>query len=134
MTSDHGTRARRPAKRHGEDLSLVLEPIASSLAPAARVLLNALTSRIAVGAFAGGSFTGAALLVGGAIWGAIVRAAPCYGGGSPPPLAGAAFGAFAVLFMFGWWAVPAGASVGAVLAPFLLRPKQSRGRAEGSQS
>jgi hypothetical protein len=112
----------------------VLEYLASSLAPVARVLGNALTSRTAVGAFAGGAFTGAALLVGGAIWGAVVRAAPCYGGGEPPPLAGAAFGAFACLFMFGWWAVPAGASVGAVLAALLsLRPKQSRDRAEGSQ-
>src|SRR5438067_11827588 len=113
MTTDHGTRARRLTKRHGEDLRLVFDLLAYSLTPAARVLLNVLTSRIAVGAFAGGVFTGAALLFGGAIWGAIVRAAPC---GEPPPLVGAFFGAFFVPIAFGWWAVPAGASVGAVLA------------------
>jgi hypothetical protein len=108
--------------------------VLEQLAPAARALGNALTSRTAVGAFAGGAFTGAALLVGGAIWGAIVRAAPCKGGGEPSPLDGAFFGAFAVLCAFGWWAAPTGASVGAVLAALLpLRPKQSQGRADGGQ-
>ena len=120
MTTDRGPRARRPVKRHGEELRLVLT---SSLAPAARVLLNVLTSRIAAGAFAGSLFTGAALLVGGAVWGAIVRAAPC---GEPPPLVGAFFGAFFVPVAFGWWAVPAGAFVGAALGALrLLRQKQS---------
>jgi hypothetical protein len=113
MTLGQGTRARRPTKRHGEDLRLVLERLAASLAPAARALGNALTSRTGV------AFTGAALLVGGAIWGAIVRAAPCKGGGEPSPLGGAFFGAFGVLCAFGWWAMPAGASVGA--APSALR-------------
>jgi len=71
-----------------------------------------------------------ALAEAGAIWGGIVRAAPCYCGGDPPRHFGALFGMMALPALFGPYAVSVAAPVGAVigcsfpkLAALLRRPR-----------
>src|SRR5262249_36893308 len=56
-----------------------------------------------LGALIGDAVCCFVLAIAGGVWGAIVRAAPCYGGGEPSRIEGAMFGAFAVFVIHGWW-------------------------------
>jgi hypothetical protein len=75
--------------------------------------------RIAAGAVIGAIVSLGALTEAGAIWGAVVRAAPCYGGGEPPRLGGALFGAMALPALLGPYVAPAAALLGAAFGGLL---------------
>jgi hypothetical protein len=75
--------------------------------------------RLAAGAIIGAVVSLGALMEAGAIWGAIVRPAPCYVGGDPPRLFGALFGMMALPAFFGPYGVSVAAPVGAAIGCIL---------------
>jgi hypothetical protein len=90
--------------------------------PAVRTLAFFLRGRAASGAAVGGFLPFLVLGLGGAVWGAWVRAAPCYGGGEPTAVDGALFGWLASLPFSMVLSLP-GAVTGALVATFLW-PRQ----------
>jgi hypothetical protein len=109
----------------------LLTETASILQVFAAILLR----RAALGAVGAVLLCFVVLCLVGGIWGAAVRAAPCYAGREPSRIEGAMFGSFSVLFLYGWWVVPLGATVGAILGQacgLWMGPRLSRtGRDSG---
>ena len=110
-------------KMHSELLAQKIAELFSDATSNVRLIAGILLMRACLGALMSVALCFHMLVIVGGVWGAVIRAAPCYGGGEPSRVEGALFGAFATLLQYGWWVLPAGACVGAVLGQLFL-PRQ----------
>lgn len=126
MAPSNSTRAGSPRKHYGELALQRLSWLVSPENPTFRTASKVLQARPFLWAVMGASLTFSLLACAGAIWGACTRPAPCYGGGEPSLILGAAFGMVVAIILLASWMTPIGALIGAAIAAFLLPDQLDR--------